>query len=232
MNITVIYGNTRTGSTYNVTRLFLSALRSADSVVSEFFLPRDFDDICRGCFACITRGEEYCPHGSVLQPITNALIQADLIILASPVYVFGMSGQLKLLMDHFAYRWMPHRPHPSMFSKVGLVISTASGMGTGKTNRTLKDNLFYWGVPKIFCYGANVSAMRWEDVSPVKKKKIEKDAQRISGQIQKGMGHVRPGLKTKFIFNLMRSMQKGNDWNPTDRKYWEQNGWLGKKRPW
>lgn len=30
---------------------------------------------------------------------------------------------------------MPHRPHPKMFSKVGLVISTASGAGAKKVTK-------------------------------------------------------------------------------------------------
>lgn len=40
-------------------------------------------------------------------------------------------------------------------------------------------------------------------------------------------------MKTKFIFYIMRMMQKA-DWgaSPVEKKYWQDNGWLGKKRPW
>ena len=62
-----------------------------------------------------------------------------------------MSGQLKTFLDHLAYRWMAHRPYPKIFNKVGLVVSTAAGAGTKKVTKSLSDNLFYWGVPKIYC---------------------------------------------------------------------------------
>ena len=41
------------------------------------------------------------------------------------------------------------------------------------------------------------------------------------------------GIKTRFIFNMMRMMQKSG-WgsSPVEKEYWEQNGWLEKKRPW
>ena len=37
----------------------------------------------------------------------------------------------------------------------------------------------------------------------------------------------------EFIFNMMRMMQKSG-WgsSPVEKEYWDQNGWLGKKRPW
>lgn len=31
---------------------------------------------------------------------------------------------------------------------------------------------------------------------------------------------------------MMRMAQKSNDWNMTDRDYWEENGWFDKNRPW
>jgi hypothetical protein len=35
------------------------------------------------------------------------------------------------------YRWMSHRPHPKIFGKVGLVISTAAGAGAKKVTKAL-----------------------------------------------------------------------------------------------
>jgi len=40
-----------------------------------------------------------------------------------------MSGQLKTFFDHMAYRWISHRPHPSMKNKIGVAISTTAGAG-------------------------------------------------------------------------------------------------------
>ena len=232
MRIVVLHGQMHKGSTYNITKLFLENLSDENTEITEFFMPEDTPSFCIGCFNCFMKGEEECPHADKVQAIVKAMDEADLIILESPCYAFGMSGQLKTLLDHLAYRWMVHRPHPKMFSKVGLVISTAAGAGTKKVTKSLKDNLFHWGVAKIYRYGKNVAASSWESVKTEKKLKIEKDVKELSGKISKEIGNVKPGLKTKLMFHIMRMGQKANDWNPTDREYWLNNGWLGASRPW
>jgi hypothetical protein len=34
------------------------------------------------------------------------------------------------------------------------------------------------------------------------------------------------------MFQIMRMINKVNDWNPTDKEYWLKNGWLDTNRPW
>ena len=53
--------------------------------MTEFFLPRDFGEFCVGCTRCFGESETKCPHYEKLSPITKALDDADVIILASPV---------------------------------------------------------------------------------------------------------------------------------------------------
>lgn len=101
MKVTVIYGNPRRGTTWRLARFFLEGLHGAE--VTEFFLPQDFGDACVGCMRCIMDGEAHCPHREKLAPILAALEGADLIVLASPVYVMGMTGAMKCLCDHLAW---------------------------------------------------------------------------------------------------------------------------------
>ncbi len=232
MKIVAIHGQTHKGSTYNITKLFLKNLSDENTEIIEFFMPNDMPHFCIGCFNCFTKGEEQCPHAHMVQPIAKTMEEADLLILESPCYCYGMSGQLKTFLDHLAYRWMAHRPHPKMFSKVGLVISTAAGAGTKKVTKSLKDNLFHWGIPRIYRYGKNVGASSWETVKPERKLEIEKEVAKLSNKISKQIGKARPGIKTKLIFLIMGIGQKVNDWNPTDREYWLRNGWLENNRPW
>ncbi len=232
MKITVLHGQMHKGSTYNITKLFLEKLTDKNTEIKEFFMPKHAPSFCVGCFKCFTEGEEKCPHADTVQPVAKAIEEADLVIIESPCYALGMSGQLKTFLDHMSYRWMPHRPHPRMFSKVGLVISTAAGTGTRKVTKALQDNLFYWGVPIIYRYGKNVSASSFESVKPEKKSQIEKDVTKISAKIVNQLGRVKPGIKTKAMFQLMRLSQKSNNWNPTDKEYWLKQGWLGRVKPW
>jgi multimeric flavodoxin WrbA len=232
VRITVLHGQMHRGSTYNITRLFLDRLSDKDTEITEFFMPKDAPSFCIGCFNCFTKGESQCPHAKAVQPVARAMEEADLLVLESPCYVLGMTGQLKTFLDHMGYRWMAHRPHPKMFGKVGLVISTAAGAGAKKVTKALRNNLFHWGVPQIYRYSKSVGASSWETVKPETKMRIEKDVNRISAKIFERVGNATPGVKTKAMFELMRLSQKVNDWNPTDKEYWLKNGWLDGNRPW
>ena len=79
--------------------------------------------------------EKKCPHYGAISPITSAMDEADVIILASPVYVYHATGAMKAFLDHYGYRWMVHRPAKSMFRKQGVCISTAAGAGLSSTNK-------------------------------------------------------------------------------------------------
>lgn len=233
MEAVVVYGTMHKGSTYNCVKLLLSYIKNIN--ITEYFLPKDMPHFCSSCFSCFMNGEDTCPHYKEMNPIAQALEKADLIILASPVYVCSVSGQMKAFLDHLGYRWMPHRPHPEMFHKTGLVISTAAGAGTKAANKVMKKSLVYWGVNKVYSYGVNVSAMAWEDVNTKKKKQIEKKLKKLSDKINKAVKDSKkrpPNHFTRMLFNLMKMMQKNNTWNLKDHDYWKDNGWLDGKKPW
>ena len=73
---------------------------------------------------CILKDEKRCLHYEKLRPLTEAMDAA--IILASPVYVYHVTGAMKTFLDHYGYRWLIHRPVASMFGKQGVCISTSA----------------------------------------------------------------------------------------------------------
>ena len=95
----------------------------------------------------------------------------------------------------------------------------------------MADSLFYWGIAKTYKFGCAVAATNWDCVSEKKKQSIEKATDEIAKKINKRQGKVKPGLKTKGFFFIMRLMQK-DGWNKRDVDYWKEKGWTGKKRPW
>lgn len=223
----IIHGQSHKGSTYNAARLLAAKL---GGTITEFFLPVDFNFFCRGCGACFA-DETQCPHHEHLKPILQALDDADVIILASPVYVYHVTGAMKSFLDHCAFRWMVHRPSEKMFLKQAVCVSTAAGAGTKSTNRDMADSLFFWGVPKIYTLGFNVKETSWEKVSPKIRSKIEEETTALYLKIRANRGLVRPSRKTKVFFNLMRKMHK-RGWNRADIDYWHERGWDKKQRPW
>ena len=171
MKITIIHGQNHQGSTCNIARMLAERLSGQ---VEEFFLPRDFGEFCMGCTSCFMVSETKCPHYEKLLPITRALDGADVIILASPVYVYHATGAMKAFLDHYGFRWMVHRPEEAMFKKQAVCISTAAGRGMKSTNQDMAHSMFFWGVARTYKYGVAVMETSWERVSAKKKQAIEK----------------------------------------------------------
>ncbi len=228
MTITLIHGQNHKGCTYNIGRLLAEQFAGAE--INEFFLPKDLEHFCTGCYSCIEK-EEACPFFAEKSKIMQAVENSELLIFTTPTYCMRASAPMKSFIDLTFTYWMSHRPRACMFSKKAIVISTAAGTGTKSAIRDISNALFYWGVPYIKEYGISVQAMSWEKVSDKKKAKIKSDIAKLACRIKNDRIHI--GAKTKFMFGVMRMMQKNNMGSgEQEREYWQEKGWLGRKRPW
>lgn len=228
MKITIIHGQSHKGSTYNIAKIVSEKIGGN---ITEFFLPRDFGSFCVGCTACFSKSESLCPHYEELKLITKSIDESDVIILASPVYVYHATGAMKSFLDHYGYRWLVHRPEEKMFRKQAICISTAAGGGMKSTNKDMGDSTFFWGIAKTYKYGVGVRAVSWDEVSDKIKKRVDKKTSMLARKIKKNQNNIKPSFKTKIFFNIMRLVQK-KGWNEADLNYWKEKGWLEKKRPW
>ncbi len=224
----MIHGQDHEGSTCHIARMLAKKI-GGEAI--EFFLPRDFGEFCVGCTRCFGESEVKCPHYNKLSPITKAMDDADVIILASPVYVYHVTGAMKAFLDHYGWRWMVHRPEGKMFSKQAVCISTAAGAGMKSTNQDMAHSMFFWGIGRIYKYGVAVRETAWKRVSPQKKRLIDKKLGRLANKIKSRQGRVKPSFKTKAFFGVMAKMQK-RGFNQADADYWREKGWTKKKRPW
>lgn len=230
MKVLIINGTNHKGSTYSIARITAEKLTSAENI-SEVFLPRDFNEFCLGCTNCFTKSAEACPHAEKLKPITELIDNSDVIIFASPVYVYHCTGQMKAFLDHYGWRWMAHRPDEKMFSKQAVVVATAAGAGVKSTIKDMADSCFFWGIPQTYKLGKAVRATDWKSVSPKMKESIDSKADSIAKKILKRQGKVPVPLKTRAFFKIMSLIQR-NGWNKADVDYWKEKGWTGSKRPW
>ena len=230
MKIVLIHGQNHKGSTWNIANLLVQKI-TGEKEVKEFFLPRDLNHFCVGCYSCL-EGREKCPFWEDKQPMDEAMNEADLLILTTPNYCMMPSAPMKAFLDLFFTNWMSHKPQESMFHKRAVVISTASGAGAGKATKLVANNLTNWGIPEVTCYGLSVNAMNWEMVPEKKKVKIEKDMDRLAIRIS-GKTVVKVGIKTRFLFWMFGGMQKAN-WgaSPSEKEYWKRRGWLTGTKPW
>ena len=59
---------------------------------------------CRACYAC--RGTGVCAIKDDMTEVLQKMIDADVLVLASPVYFYSIDAQLKALIDRTVARWL------------------------------------------------------------------------------------------------------------------------------
>lgn len=237
MKITVINGTELHGITYKLKEIFLKEF-SDNAEITEFYLPKDCPGFCAGCKSCFLKDEHLCKDAEYIQKIERALLDADLIVFASPAYVFHAPGALKTMLDHFGYRWMPHRPAKEMFGKRAVIITQCLGAGAKSTAKDINDSLSWWGVSDIrICNFKLMSDVIWNNIPENKRDKMTSSLKKMAQNLMK-IDYTKPA-KTSFIvkckFYIVRMMQTGlgkKDPEYTDFKYWKAQGWLDNVRPW
>ena len=98
---------------------FARGAREAGHAVEKVNL-RDMElKFCTGCLSCLKRGE------CILKDGVNALLPrvsgADVLVFATPIYYYEMSGQLKTFLD----RMNPLYPKENSFREVYLLAASA-----------------------------------------------------------------------------------------------------------
>ena len=230
MKITIIHGQNHKGSSYHMGRLLVDRI-AGENEIAEFFLPRDLNHFCVGCYRCIENDAD-CPWHAQKKIIVDAMEAADLLVFTTPTYCLAPSAPMKSLLDLTFTLWMPHRPRASMFRKKAVVLSTAAGSSTAGATKGIAKSLFFWGVPKIYRYGARVMAKNWEGVKPKVKDRITKDMEKLAHILGKNTP-PRVGIITKLLFAAMVAAQRSDSGSsPVEKAYWQAQGWLGKARPW
>lgn len=101
MKVTVITGSPhKNGTSALLADKFIEGVQKAGHEVFRFNAA--FEDIhpCLGCDHCGMNGP--CVHQDAIdKKLTPELITADLVVFVTPLYYFGMSAQLKTVIDRF-----------------------------------------------------------------------------------------------------------------------------------
>lgn len=133
MKVTLINGQNHKGSTYNIGRILAEKLTDEASI-TEFFLPRDLNHFCLGCYQCIEDISK-CPFYPEKKIILDSMEQSDVIIFTTQNYCFAPSAQMMAFVDLTFDFWMFHRPLPWMFQKKQLLFQQQ--LAVGKTKQSL-----------------------------------------------------------------------------------------------
>ena len=89
----------RNGNTSALVRAFSDGAEKAGNTVKEIFL--DAMDIhgCKGCFGGHSSRECPCVQNDDMNEIYPAVRECDVIVLATPLYYWNMSGQIRTAID-------------------------------------------------------------------------------------------------------------------------------------
>ncbi|MCD4715511.1 MAG: NAD(P)H-dependent oxidoreductase [Desulfobacterales bacterium] len=86
---------------------------------------------CQECGVCEDKG--FCPIDDDMQEIYSLLRRADLIVMATPIFFYGATAQLKALIDRSQALWSRRYVHklmdPGMKWRLGLLLAVGATKG-------------------------------------------------------------------------------------------------------
>ena len=87
------------GNTALILNPFLDGMREAGAAVELFYTKKLNINPCQGCFTCWLKTPGVCFQKDDMQMLHPKLREADIWVLATPLYVDGMTGPMKNLLD-------------------------------------------------------------------------------------------------------------------------------------
>lgn len=231
MKVAIIMGSPRKKDTFNICKQIESQVKLCDQNV-EFdyiFLKEHHIKDCIGCNLCFQQSENDCPCHDDLNDLKKRLFAADGLIIASPVYAYQVTGQLKRFIDRMSFLF--HRQE--LVGKPALIVITSDGGGNKAVYKYLKMTLSGWGADIV---GSTqiIAPVYFKDRQPKgafgydeyyyeqNSKKIAKLSKCFHGRLATTQ-KKQPSFYDVFMFNCLRSKTYTSK---IDRTYWEQKGWL------
>lgn len=87
----------KNGNSDRLAQMFLEGAREAGNQAELIRLADCRLEFCRGCLACQKTGR--CVIRDDAREIVEKMAKADVLVFATPVYYYEMSGQLKTMLD-------------------------------------------------------------------------------------------------------------------------------------
>ena len=101
MRIVVLQGSpNRDGSTAMLTEEFARGARQAGHEVVRIDVAHEDVAPCAGCVKC-GYGAAPCVQHDAMAGILRSIAESDMVVFATPLYYYGMTAQLKAVIDRF-----------------------------------------------------------------------------------------------------------------------------------
>ena len=131
-NVLIISSSPRKGgNSETLAAFFAKGAEEADHKVETVYLREKKYGFCKGCLACLKVG--HCVIDDDAVEIAARMHDADVLVFATPVYYYSVSGQLKTMLD----RANPLFDSDYAFTKAYL-LATAAEDGEETVEGTIK----------------------------------------------------------------------------------------------
>ncbi len=214
MKCVVIHGSPRRGNTWDVLNIMLNELKDIPNIEFDVIeLKKVKLDTCIGCFNCILKGEDKCPHSNTMKNLIDRIENAEVIIMTSAVYSMQITGLLKNFIDHMSFNF--HRA--KFYKKKGLVIATTAGAGHKQATKYMKEVLEFWGLNKV-----NKIAVAYRNTKLTQKNidYIKSESKKFKKELLK-MDIPKSGIKQVVMYNFWRAMAINDKSYEADYNYYK-----------
>jgi multimeric flavodoxin WrbA len=174
----------------------------------ESLYDREIRD-CSGCHRCVEGG--VCGIKDGMPELMARLEGSAGVVLASPVYMCGVSGRIKTAIDRTA-AWF-HRP--VLAGKPGLALVTTAGSYERDALRYLATVEMHWGL--LYAGGATRKAGAYEE--PLSAREVAAFVRTL----REGPSSFSPSFRQLALFQVQKVL--AGKILKVDREYWAAKGW-------
>ena len=140
-NILIISTSLRNNSNSEaLAEAFMEGAKSAGNTVLKVTLKNKTIAFCKGCLACLQKGQ--CIINDDANETVEKMKSADVIVWATPIYYYEMTGQMKTLMDR------ANSLYGSDYSFRDIYLLSSAAEDEEDTDKTALNSLNGW----IACY--------------------------------------------------------------------------------
>ena len=139
----------RNGNSDLLCNEFMRGAAEAGHQVEKIFLKDKHINYCTGCSVCSMYGKP-CPQKDDAAEVVEKMIAADVIVMATPVYFYTMSAQMKTLIDRCCARYLEIKDKEFYFiiaaaeeSIFSHALSLTSSNSASYNLRSCFNNLLY-----------------------------------------------------------------------------------------
>ncbi len=206
------------GNTSMMLRMIADGLSQEGVELEEIFLSDHKIEYCVGCGFCLENRK--CWRRDDHAGITDKLMAADGIILASPVYFMSVTAQMKTFIDRSLS--FGHKPRSTW--KPGLAVCVSGGLSDTDTARYLEQVLRPFGALSV----GNFTAIATGPGGFLGKETVEARAADLAAVFAKAIKGERripvTGDELRFYLFMRDMVMREKDFMVDDYKHWQENG--------